>query len=362
MNTPATMPRELVLLDQACTFLAESSDLNEIKKVHDKAEALRLYAKKQGGQLHAQNIAAAAKLKTERLMGKISKQLDKKQGKRTDKLVDTPSASSKKEALEAAGISQKAASRYETIDDVPEEEFEKTISKAIESGRELTTKQFYKLGRSHQKAEDRRQRIASAPEIGGNIHTGDMSLLFDLVADDSADLFFTDPPYHEDKTDLFGRLAELAQRKLKPGGLCICYSGQMFLPIVMDEMRKHLDYYWQFALHHTGGGSNQIWTRRFMNHWKPVLVFAKRPVTDPIHEWVSDFREGGGRDKRYHPWGQDATEASLWIEKLCPPGGLVVDPFAGGGTIPAACKATGRRWIATEENPEDAAIARSRVA
>ena len=31
-------------------------------------------------------------------------------------------------------------------------------------------------------------------------------------------------------------------------------------------------------------------------------------------------------------------------------GQLVVDPFCGGGTIPAACKTLGRRWLATEKD------------
>jgi DNA modification methylase len=43
-------------------------------------------------------------------------------------------------------------------------------------------------------------------------------------------------------------------------------------------------------------------------------------------------------------------------------GDLIVDPFAGGGTVPAACKILGRRWLATEIDKETVAVARKRLA
>lgn len=42
-------------------------------------------------------------------------------------------------------------------------------------------------------------------------------------------------------------------------------------------------------------------------------------------------------------------------------GQLVVDPFCGGGQVPAACKALGRRWLAKEEDRATALVARKRV-
>ena len=41
----------------------------------------------------------------------------------------------------------------------------------------------------------------------------------------------TDPPYGQ--VALYERLAELAAAKLKPGGLCLAYAGQFYLPEVM---------------------------------------------------------------------------------------------------------------------------------
>jgi len=172
-------------------------------------------------------------------------------------------------------------------------------------------------------------------------------------------LFFTDPPY--DNVRLYAGLARLAQQKLKPGGLCLAYAGQLRLPEVFAAMGEHLDYYWQFAVGHTGPRT-RVWARKVSNGFKPVVVFAKRPApTKPEHDWVADFIPGT-KDKVHHDWGQGAGEAEYWISRLTMPGALVVDPFVGGGTIAVACKATGRRFLGTEIDPGIAAAARARCA
>jgi 16S rRNA G966 N2-methylase RsmD len=352
----ASLPQEIKLLEQAGAFLARCQDLDEVKKIRDKAEAMRLYAKQQARSQQAMNAAAVIKLRAERRMGELLAESPKRNGARDGKTgshVATP-------LLKDIGISKSMSSRVQAIAAVPIHEFEATCKRAVDANRELTSREMCEIGRFHQRSKGREIAIRGAAEIGGDIHTGDMSLLDELVADDSADLFFTDPPYHGDQTHLFGRLAELARRKLKPGGFCLAYSGKMYLPDVMAEMSRHLEYYWMFGIGFLAEHA-YINSRRFWDGWKPILVFAKRPVSPPDREWSMDFQQGTGRDKRFHEWGQNAKEAAYWIDKLTKPGALVVDPFCGGGAIPAACKATGRRWIATEIDERHAAIARSRV-
>jgi len=195
------------------------------------------------------------------------------------------------------------------------------------------------------------------------IITGDLSELHNngLLPDDSADLFFTDPPYGEEHLELYGKVAELAQAKLKPGGLCLAYAPHPHLPQVIRRMEEHLDYWWIFAIEQTGQ-EPRIWKNRIWVRWKPILVFTKRPATERLTDsWVQDSIRGAGEDKRYHQWGQDVREAAYWIEVLTPSNGLVVDPLCGGGTIPVASKVTGRRWLATEIDPSIAAAARRRL-
>ena len=72
--------------------------------------------------------------------------------------------------------------------------------------------------------------------------------------------------------------------------------------------------------------------------------------------------EGGGRDKTAPRLGTGRVRGGVPVERLTEPGQLVVDPFAGGGTIPAACKVLGRRWLATEKDRNTALVARKRLA
>lgn len=211
---------------------------------------------------------------------------------------------------------------------------------------------------------DLRQRAAKAfarkatPSKNQDILTGSMDLLWDRLDDNSVDLFLTDPPYKD--TQLYESLAELAAAKLKPGRLCLAYSGQFYLPEVMERMSQHLSYWWTFAIEFSGSHC-AIHPRHVQNKWKPVLAFSKLP-SKPAPEWLSDHLAGGGRDKQYHDWGQDESEVEYLINHLTQPGDLVVEPFCGGGAIPAACKSTGRRWLATEIDRTTAMIARKRLA
>jgi len=198
---------------------------------------------------------------------------------------------------------------------------------------------------------------------GCHIHTGDLSLLDRLIPDNSADLFLTDPPYHEDAIRLYGRLAELAATKLRPGSLCVVMCGQMFLDRVMLEMAKHLKYYWLWAVGQKSVvQSSRIVTRKVLSTFKPLLVFAKPPVCAPPSRQFFEDLTLGTKSKEHHKWGQGVEQFQYCVERLTEPGQLVVDPFVGGGTTPIACLATGRRYIGTEVDPGVAAAGRLRIA
>jgi hypothetical protein len=190
------------------------------------------------------------------------------------------------------------------------------------------------------------------------IIVGDMDVLRQRLKDDSADLFLTDPPYAE--VNQYERLAELAAAKLRPGALCLAYAGQFHLSEIMAAMGRHLRYWWMIAVEF-GGQHCAVHPRRIQNKWKPILAFAKPPVSKAPN-WLSDHLDGAGRDKEHHDWGQDESEVEYLIQRLTEPGQIVVDPFAGGGTIPAACKILGRRWLATEKDRNTALVARKRLA
>jgi len=63
-----------------------------------------------------------------------------------------------------------------------------------------------------------------------------------------------------------------------------------------------------------------------------------------------------------HPAAFPEALARFWIKYLCPPGGLVLDPFAGSGTTCAVAKALGRAWVGIEKRADYARKARLRIA
>jgi ParB-like chromosome segregation protein Spo0J len=213
------------------------------------------------------------------------------------------------------------------------------------------------------RAESRREQAApyrTARGAGGHqyVLVGDVGMLWKKLGDKTVDLFLTDPP-HQD-VDAYGRLAELAAAKLKPGGLCLANCGHFRLPEVLAAMSRHLSYWWTFAVRFAAPNV-AVHSRHVQNRWRPVAAFCKPPAR-PAPYWVADLVAGGGRDKEHHDWGQALSEATYLVSRLTEPGALVVDPFCGGGTVPAACKATGRLWLATEIDAVTASIARRRLA
>jgi hypothetical protein len=50
-----------------------------------------------------------------------------------------------------------------------------------------------------------------------------------------------------------------------------------------------------------------------------------------------------------------------WVRYLCPPGGIVCDPFSGSGTVGVAAIEQGRRYIGIEHSAEYVAIAQQRL-
>jgi DNA modification methylase len=75
------------------------------------------------------------------------------------------------------------------------------------------------------------------------------------------------------------------------------------------------------------------------------------------------YSKGATRPRRNtHPTVKPVDLMRWLIRLVCPPGGLVFDPFAGSGSTGVATLREGRRFVGIEKEPEYAQIARARVA
>jgi site-specific DNA-methyltransferase (adenine-specific) len=152
----------------------------------------------------------------------------------------------------------------------------------------------------------------------------------------------TDLPYCEKDIGLFADLAVAAARVLRPGGLCLTYSGNLYLPSVYANLGHHLQYLWTFNVGHARGFP-RVFKTRVRQAWKPVLGFGKPPI-DAWWDWPFDAFSAG-QEKNLHDWQQSVAEAKYFVHHFCPAGGLVLDPCLGSGTTGVAAVELGRRFL-----------------
>ena len=98
--------------------------------------------------------------------------------------------------------------------------------------------------------------------------------------------------------------------------------------------------------------------RAGLDEWeqRPSLKF------DPTSKMARDGRRGSGVSENHHPTVKPIDLMRWLVRLVTPPGGSVLDPFAGSGTTLVACALEGRVSIGFEIEPENVAIANDRLA
>lgn len=191
------------------------------------------------------------------------------------------------------------------------------------------------------------------PDCG--IYTGDARELAQAIPDESVDLIFTDPVY--DHIEDYRWLAETAARVLKSGGMVLAQVGSEYRYEAETVMRQYLSPLPLLAEVYSMA-FRRMWKFRVMQGWKPYLWFSKGARNGGF---VFDRFHSKRPNKNHHVWGDSHYFMSTYIQALTGAGAIILDPFTGGGTVPAVCKQLSRRYLAFEIDPATAALARERV-
>ena len=139
MNELMTISR----LQSAKLAVREVVELDEIKQIIDRTEALRNYARAQKLSAEIQNDVAEYALYAMRQMGELSSQIEKATGNQyitAKEKVELPEAGkstlppTKKEVLESVGISVQRANEAEKLAAIPEKRFVEIIEEKKEQG------------------------------------------------------------------------------------------------------------------------------------------------------------------------------------------------------------------------------------
>jgi site-specific DNA-methyltransferase (adenine-specific) len=359
----------LVRYDAACRAVAEAKTVDEAKSLHDKAEAMRAYAR-QAKNRQLEIDAAEIRMRAERRLGEMLSAA-KQQGQIQ---VGRPERNGADEepfprtTLANAGIDKKLSSRAQKLAAVSEEKFEGMLGEWRERVATENERVTTNLLREGERAEEERERAEAARELAARMPT--VSQRYALhhcpcidalsLEAESVDLIVTDPPYPEEFLPVYSDLSRVASRVLKPNGLALVMVGQSYLPEVVARLGEHLAYHWTLAYLTPGGQAVQQFPRRVNAFWKPVLVYCKGTYGGA---WFGDVTRSdvNDNDKDHHHWGQSASGMMDLMRRFVEPGHTVLDPFLGGGTTAIIALKLGATFIGYDVDHEAIVTTKARI-
>jgi len=190
------------------------------------------------------------------------------------------------------------------------------------------------------------------------IITGDSRLLVQSLPDECLDMIFTDPVYPNQQDYIW--LASVALRTLKPNGVLLCWSNGKWHRENANWLESAgLKYRYDFACVHHGGASPM--NGKIISKTNRVLWFDKSGTSKMLAYTVDGYLSKPWSGMKEHKWTKNPRFTNQMIVAFCPLDGLCADFFAGGGTIPAQCKAAGISFIASEIEPEASKLASRRI-
>ncbi|MQA02172.1 MAG: site-specific DNA-methyltransferase [Streptosporangiales bacterium] len=145
-----------------------------------------------------------------------------------------------------------------------------------------------------------------------------------------------------------------------PGGSCLVFTDWRQLPATSDALqasgwtwRGIIPWHKPLARPHRNG------FRRECEYvlWGSHGPLARRDQPVYLRGWLSGSQP---RRNRQHIT-QKPLEVMAELVKICPPGGLVLDPFAGAASTGVAAIRSGRSFLGIETTDHYAVVARERI-
>ena len=162
------------------------------------------------------------------------------------------------------------------------------------------------------------------------------------------------PTFEGDHRDQRGYFAwshlwmSLARDITKPSGEMLSFIDWRQLPTLSDSLQS-AGWVWQgVGVWHKKYGRPQ--KGRFSGGHEFVLHGVNGPRGAIERYAPAVFTENTPAEKEH--MSQKPLNVMTWLLKLCEPGGLILDPFAGSGTTLVAAKENGYRAIGIEADPQ----------
>lgn len=145
------------------------------------------------------------------------------------------------------------------------------------------------------------------------------------------------------------RTLALTAKALRPGGVVLIFA----------DWRRMPDLAYVATTVGLRAATCVAWTRKrpgtgglLRSSWDPILV-ASRGVPDAIDRAaIRNVIEADYPTKRTHPYEKPPAVYAHILSRVCRPGDLVIDPFAGSGASAVAARDLGLRWSGCDVDPE----------
>jgi hypothetical protein len=179
------------------------------------------------------------------------------------------------------------------------------------------------------------------------------------LPDQSVHLVFSDPEYSQ--VELYGDVARESARVLLPGGSLLLCCGHERLGDVIARATAHLRYWWTLALVYSERPFALVKYKGVQCQWCPVIWLVKGTRGD-VHNITPDVIFSGPPEKALHEWQKPEVPIEWIIQRLTRRDEVVVDFCAGSGTVLAAAKKLGRRYVGFDIDPRCISIIANRLA
>lgn len=229
------------------------------------------------------------------------------------------------------------------------------------------------------------------------IYQGDSLELLRLVPAQSVDALITDSPYSSGSLHISGRQKSTGQKyqqngcqhrmvdfegdnrdqrswtawqvlwlslaleACKPGAYCMLFTDWRQLPSTTDALQM-AGFTWRGIIPWDKTEGSRAPHRGYFRHQCEYVVWGSRgslPSAEHGGPWPGCYRMANKRSERHHMTSKP-LELMRRLAEVVRPGGLVLDPFCGGGSTPVACAEMGRNCIGFEKTSHYATISRER--
>lgn len=241
------------------------------------------------------------------------------------------------------------------------------------------------------------------PSLGpyalGRVHQVDSLAALRELPDASVDMLLTDPPYSsggftrgdrnrdprekyaDDESPFHTRISftgdnrdgrswaywmalwlSEVRRIVKPGGYALVFCDWRQLPLATDSFQAG-GLVWRGLVSWDKGPASRAPHTGYFRHQCEYVVWGSNGALDSSGHggpWPGSISCPIDRKDKHHLTGKP-VELLRTLVRVAPPGGLVLDPFAGSGTTLVACSLEGRRGLGFELEAENVRISNRRI-